>query len=47
MARCRRCPSSRLALVMGMRARLALAGPPRNGEDVIAAYRTTVEDIVG
>jgi len=35
------------ALIMGMRARLALAGPPRNGEEVVAAYRTTVEEIVG
>lgn len=35
------------ALIMGMRARLALAGPPRNGAEVVAAYRTTVEDIVG
>lgn len=35
------------ALSMGMRAHLALAGPPHSGEEVIAAYRTTVEEIVG
>ncbi len=33
------------ALTMGMRARLALAGPPRNGEEVIAAYRATCAEL--
>ena len=35
------------ALTMGMRARLALAGPPRSGEEVVAAYRATVAEIAG
>jgi hypothetical protein len=35
------------ALCMGLRARIALRGPPANGAQVIAAYRETVADLAG
>jgi len=34
------------ALTLGVRARIALGGPPVNGAQVIAAYRATVADLV-
>lgn len=34
------------ALGMGVRARIALSGPPVNGDQVIAAYRATLADLV-
>ena len=34
------------ALCMGVRARIALAGPPTDGEQVIAAYRQALADLL-
>lgn len=35
------------ALIVGVRARLALAGPPATGRQVVEAYRAVVADLVG
>jgi len=35
------------ALIVGVRARLALGGPPATGRQVIEAYRAVVADLVG
>jgi hypothetical protein len=34
------------ALTLGVRARIALGGPPATGAQVIEAYRATVADLV-
>jgi hypothetical protein len=40
--------TSRLkALCMGLRARIALSGAPSNGDEIIAAYRVTLADLIG